>query len=137
MTTEDEALKATREALEAAGVELDADGRVKPISARLAELAQDGGAVLDAETLTDWSVRGQVGEQALLTLARRAVATTTLAKEWPEMRGAAYEAFHRIVVDVLSRAVPQFIYGQSPEVIREAGAALLDFRAKRAEERAG
>lgn len=128
MTTEDEALEATRDGLRAAGITLDAEGRVVPVSGVLADIAEAGGGVLDAETALDLSVRAEAGESAILSLARMLVASGSLTKEHPPMADLVWGAFQSDAMRVLSRAVPQFIYGLSTEDVTKAAAPLIEFR---------
>jgi hypothetical protein len=128
MTTEDEALEATRAGLRDAGVPLDDDGRVIPVSGHLAEIAQAGGGVLDAETAVDLSVRTAAGEDAILNIARLLTASAASARDYPPQAGAIFAAFQHDALNILSRAVPQFIYGLSTAEVSKAAAPLLEFR---------
>lgn len=128
MTTEDEAVQATREGLKAAGVPLDADGRVVPVSGKLAKIAEEGGGVLDAETAMAWSVQVEAGEQALIDIARKIVETGNIVKMAPPLAEVAFSAFQKAAVNLLARAVPQFIYGLSTQDIMSAARPLMDFR---------
>jgi hypothetical protein len=128
MTTEDEALKATREGLAAAGVALDKDGRVKPVSSFLADIAKEGGGVLDADTATEYSIRIEAGEAALLYIARTLVDTGSVAKAAPSIATLAWSAFQAGAIKQLSRAIPQFIYGLSTQAVADAAAPLMDLR---------
>lgn len=135
MTTEDEAVQATRAGLKAAGVPMDADGRVLSLSHLLASIAEEGGGVIDAGTAMEWSVRIEAGEHALVDLGRRVTETTAIVRTVPEVADLALDALTKDALRVLSRAIPQFIYGASMEVVAAAAAPLLDLR--KAEEGAG
>jgi hypothetical protein len=134
MTTEDEALEATRAGLRAAGVALDDEGRVVPVSGILAEIAQAGGGVLDAETAVDLSVRTAAGEDAVLKIARLLTSTASAVRANPDLAIIIFAAFQQDAIALLSRAVPQFIYGLSTTEVSAAAAPLLAFRKAQEEE---
>lgn len=132
MTTEDEALDAARNGLREAGVQLDENGRVVPVSGNLLDIGEAGGGVIDAETAIGWALRVEAGEQAVLHLARLVKEAAVIVRENPILAAAAFHALSQDATETLAAALPPFIYGTSSDAVVKAATPLAEFRAAEA-----
>lgn len=131
MSTEDEKaqLDALGDALRERGVNLTEDGKVRPLSALLDDIAQEGGGVLDLDTAIMWAERVRDGEDLIVSLATdiaqfyQGVKVAQMINGRDSVAATGVLTFLNHLTDHLTKATATFLYGTTEAVMLESAKA--------------